>query len=89
MSISEQNNGLDSTIEFKCNKKKQYKLLSKRHFPLCLPQQTKNHSCEPRYVALIWYSINLQWVFRMQIIGVGGGDINKALGNVESTLEGI
>ena len=43
MSISEHSNGLDSTIDFKCNKKKQYKLLSKHHFPLCLPQQTKNN----------------------------------------------
>ena len=90
MSISEHSNGLDSTIEFKCNNKKQYKRLSNHHFPLRFPQQTKNHSCEPRYVALIWYSINFQWVFRMQLIGVGGGwGINKALGDVESALAGI
>ena len=47
MSISDHNSGLDSTIEFKCNKKKQYKRLSNHHFPLLLPQQTKNHSFEP------------------------------------------
>ena len=46
ISISEHNNDLDSTIEFNCNKKKQYKRLSNHHFPLRLPQQTKNHYCE-------------------------------------------
>ena len=89
MSISEHSNGLDSTIEFKCNKKKQYKRLSNHHFPLHLPRQTKNHSCEPRYAALIWYSINFQWVFGMQLIRIGGREINKALGGDESTLAGI
>ena len=48
VSISEHNNGLDSTIEFNCNKKKQYKRLSNHHFPLRLLQQTKHHSCAPR-----------------------------------------
>ena len=72
MSISEHSDGLASTIDFKCNKKKQDKRLSNHHFPLRLPQQTKHHSGEPRYAALIWYSINFQWVFRMQLI-VGGG----------------
>ena len=43
MSISEHSNGIDSTIDFKCNNKKQYKQLNKHHFPLPLPQQTKNH----------------------------------------------
>ena len=37
MSISEHSNGLASTIEFKCNKKKQDKRLSTHHFPLHLP----------------------------------------------------
>ena len=55
MSITEHINGLASTIEFKCNKKKQDKRLSNHHFPLHLPQQTKHYSCEPRYDALIWY----------------------------------
>ena len=72
MSISDHSNGLDSTIEFKCNKKKQDKNQSNHHFPLHLPQQTKHHSSEPRYAALIWYSINFQWVFGMQLIGGGG-----------------
>ena len=72
MSISEHNNGLYSTIDFKCNKKNQYKRLSNHHFPLHLPQQIKNYSCETLYVALIWYSINFQWVFRMQLIIVTG-----------------
>ena len=48
MSISEHSNGLASTIEFKCNKKKQDKRLSNHHFPLHIPQQTKHHSCDPR-----------------------------------------
>ena len=72
MSISEHINGLASTIEFKCNKKKQDKRLSNHHFPLRLPQQTRHHYGEPRYNALIWYSINFQWVFGMQLIGCGG-----------------
>ena len=72
MSISEHSNGLASTIEFKCNKKKQDKRQSNHHFHLHLHQQTKHHSCEPRYAALIWYSINFQWVFGVQLIGSGG-----------------
>ena len=72
MSISEHSNGLDSTIEFKCNKIKQDKRLINNHFPHHLPQQTKNHSCESRYAALVWYSTNFQWVFGMQLI-IGGG----------------
>ena len=54
MSISEHSNDLASTIEFKCNKKKQDNRLSNHHFPLHLPQQTKHHSWEPCYAALIW-----------------------------------
>ena len=90
MSISEHSNGLDYTIQFNCNKKKQYKRLSNIHFPFNLPQQTRNRVCKPHYAALIWYSINFQWVFVMQLIGVGGaGGVKKALGDVESTLAGI
>ena len=80
MSIYEHNNGLASTIEFKCNKKKKYKRLSNHYFPLHLPQQTKHHSCEPRYAALIWYSINFQWVFGIQLIGGGWRESTKLLG---------
>ena len=47
MSISEHINGLASTIDFKCNRKKQYKRLSNHHFHFHLPQKTKHHSCEP------------------------------------------
>ena len=79
MSISEHSNDLASTLDFKYNKKKQYKRLSNHHFPLHLPQQTKYHSCEPRYAALIWYSINFQWVFGMQLIGGGGRESTKLI----------
>ena len=54
VSISKHSNDLASPNEFKCNKKKQDNCVSNHHFPLHLPQQTKNHSCEPRYAALIW-----------------------------------
>ena len=74
MSISEHSNGLAYTIEFKCDKKKQDKRLSNHHFHIHLPQQTKHHSGETQYAALIWHYINFQWVFRMQLIGGGGGD---------------
>ena len=40
MSFSEHSNGLASTIDFKCNRKKQDKSLSKHHFPLHIPDQT-------------------------------------------------
>ena len=60
MSISEHSNGLASTIECRWDKKKQDKRLNNHHFPLHLPQQTKHHSGETQYAALIWYSINLQ-----------------------------
>ena len=43
-------------------KRKQDKCLSNHHFPLRLPQKTKHHSGETQYAALIWYSINFQWV---------------------------
>ena len=77
MFIPKHSNGLASTIEFKCNKKKQDKRLSNHHFPLHLPQQTKHHSCEPRYAALVWYSINFQWIFGMQLIRGGGRESTK------------
>ena len=80
MSISEHSNGLASAIECRCDKKKQDKRPSNHHFPLYLPQQTKHHSCEPRYAALVWYSINFQWVFGMQLIGGGGRESTKLLG---------
>ena len=76
MSISEHSNGLASTIDFKCNRKKQDKRLSNHHFTLHLPQQTKHNSGDTRYAALKWYSINFQWVFWMQLIGGGGGSTN-------------
>ena len=71
-SISEHINGIASTIEFKCNRGKQYKLLSNHHFTLRLPQQTKHHSGDSRYAELKLYSITFQWVFGMQLIGGGG-----------------
>ena len=80
MYISEHINGLASTIKFKCNKKKQDKRLSNHHFSLHISQQTKHHSCEPRYAAIIWYSINFQWVCRMQIIRGGGRESTKLFG---------
>ena len=89
MSIYEHSNGLASTIDFRCNKKKQDKCLTNHHFPLHLPRQTKHNSCEHHYTALIWSSINFQWVFGMELIRGGGEWINKALGGVESTLAGI
>ena len=80
MSISKHSNGLASTIEFKCNKKKQDKRLSNHHFPLRLPQQTKHHLYEPRYTALIWYSIKFQWVFGMHLIGGGRRESKNLFG---------
>ena len=80
MSISEQSNGIASTIDFKCNRKKQDKRLSNYHFPLHLPQKTKHHSIDPCYSALIWYSISFQWVFRMKLIGEGGRESTNILG---------
>ena len=73
MSIYEHINGLASTIDLKCNRRKQDKRLRNHHFPLHLPQQTKHNSGDPRYAELKWYSINFQLVFGMQLI-VGGGE---------------
>ena len=89
MSISEHSNGLASTIQFKWNKMKQDKRLSNHHFPLHLPQQTKHHSCESRYTALIWYSINLQWVFGMQLIRDGGRESTNLLGMLNLPWQGF
>ena len=54
MYISEHSNGLASTIDFKCNRKKQDKCLSNRHFPLHLPQKTKHYSSDPCYASIKW-----------------------------------
>ena len=89
MSISVHSNGIASTIEFKCNREKQYKHLSNHHFLLCLTQKTKHRSGDPLHAALKWYSINFQWVFGVHIIRDEGEIINKALGNSESALAGI
>ena len=89
MSISEHSNGLTSTIDFNFNKKKQDKHLNKHNFPLRLPQQTKHHSTETRYAALICYSINFQWVFRMQLIGGGGRESTKILGMLDLPWQGF
>ena len=80
MSISKHRNGLASAIDFKCNRKKQDKHLSNHHFPLHLPEETKNHYIETRYAALKWYSIKFQWVFWMQLIGGDGRESMKLLG---------
>ena len=87
MSIYELINGLASTIEFGCNRGEK-KRLRNHHFTLRFTQQTKQNYGEPCYAESKWYSINFQWVFGMQLIGGGGGRINKALGNDESTLAG-
>ena len=87
--MSKHSNGLASTIDFKFNREKQDKRLSNHHFPLHLPQQTKHHSCEPRYAALIWYSINFQWVFGMQLIGGGGRESTKLLGMLNLPWQGF
>ena len=69
MYIYEHSNGLASTIDFKCNRKKQDKRLNNHHFPLRLPQQTIHHSGDARYTAINWCIMNLQWVFGMHLIG--------------------
>ena len=89
MSISEHHNGLASTIEFKCNKKKQDKRLNNHHFPLRLPQKTKHHSSDPRYAALKLYSINFQWVFGMQLIRGGERESTKILGMLNLPWKGF
>ena len=60
MSIYKHINGLASTIEFRCNRKKQDNRLSNYHFSLHITQQTIHHSGDPRYAASKWYSINFQ-----------------------------
>ena len=55
MSISKHSNGLDSTIDFKCNRKKQDKRLSNHHSTLHPPEKTKHHSSETCYAELKWY----------------------------------
>ena len=89
MYISEHSNGLAYTIGFKCNKQKQDKRLSNHHFPLHLPQQTKYKFCEPRYAALIWYSINFQWVFGVQLIGGGGRESKKLFVTLNQPWQGF
>ena len=89
MSISEHSNGLASTIEYRCDKKKQDKRQSNHHFPLHLPQQTKHHSGDNQYAALIWYYINFQWVFGMQLIGGGGRESTKLLGMLNLPWQGF
>ena len=88
MSISDHRNGLASTIEFMCNRKKQDKRLNNHNFPLHLPQKTKHHSVDPRYEADKWYSINFQSVFGMQLIGQGGGS-TKLLGMQNIYCQGL
>ena len=44
---------------------------------------------EPRYAALIWYSINFQWVFGMQLIGGGGREPTKLLGMLNIPWQGF
>ena len=89
MSISEHSNGIASTIECECDKKKQDKRISNHNFPLHLPQQTKHHSTETRYAALIWYYINFQWVFGMQLIGGGGRESTNLLGMLNLPWQGF
>ena len=89
MSIYEQINDLASTIEFKCNRKKQDKRLNHHHFTLRLPQKTKHHSSDPHYAASKWYSINFQWVFGTQLIGCGGRESTKILGMLNIPWKGF
>ena len=89
MCISDHSNGLASTIECKCDKKKQDKRLNNHNFPLHVPQQTKQHFGETQCTALIWYSINFQWVFRMQLIGGGGRESRKLLGMLNLPWQGF
>ena len=89
MSVSDHSKGLASTVDFKCNRKKQDKRISNHHFPLHLPVKTKPYFSDPRYAALKWYSINLQWVFRMQIIGGGGKESTKLSGMLNPPWKGF
>ena len=89
MSIYKQSNGIASTIDLKCNRKKQDKRLSNHHFPLHLPEKTRHNSSDPRYVTLKWYSINFQWVFGMQIIGGEGRESTKLFGMLNLPWQGF
>ena len=82
-------NGLSSTIDFKCNRKKQEKHLTNHNFPLHLPEKTKHHYSDPRYAALKLYSINFQWVFGMQLVGGGGRESTKLLGMLNLPWKGL
>ena len=85
MSISEHRNGLASTIEFTCNRKKQDKRLNNHHFPLHLPQQTKHDSGDPAMQHPNGTVSTSYWPSGCSP-QEGGKRINKALGNAESTL---
>ena len=89
MSISEHSNGLASTIDVRSNKKKEDKRLNNHHFPLHLPEQTKHHSSETRYAAIIWYSIKFQWLFGIQLIGGGGRESTNILGMLNLPWKGF
>ena len=89
MSISEHSNGLSSTIVCKRDKKKQDKRLNNHNFPLHIPHQTKHHSSETQYTELIWYSINFQWVFGMQLIRGGGRESTKLFGVLNLPWQGF
>ena len=89
MSIYEHGNGLASTIDFKCNSKKQGKRLNNLHFTLHLPEKTNHHSSETRYAALKWYSIYFQWVLGMKLIGGGGRESTKLLGILNPPWKGF
>ena len=77
------------TIGCKCDKEKLDKCQSNHHFPLHLPQQTKHHTGETQYAALIWYSINFQWFFRIQIIRGRGRESTKLLGVLNLPWQGF
>ena len=89
ISISEHSNGLASTIVCKYDKKKQDKRLNNHHVTLHLHHQTKHHSAETQYTALICYSINFQWVFRMQTIRGGGRESTKLFGMLNLPWQGF
>ena len=63
MSISEHSNGLASTIEFKCNRKRQDKRLNNHHFTLRITQQNKHHSGNSRYawILLLLFVTNVRY----------------------------
>ena len=82
-------NGLASTIEFKRNRKKQYRHPRNYNFPLYLPQKTKHNSIETFHAASKWYVINFQWVLGIYLMG-GGGDreSTKRLGMLNIPWQG-